>query len=713
MTTKRKTQAKQLKWLDEINRVIKFHAEYFGKSSLKDIPQEFWTELEDHMFNLVNIQNMIWQAEADNKQPLSFNAENISGVSELSIDAAPQTFEFKLIEYMHHVGVLYYGQPVYTYADLENTIAGYGAADYWINLTKVGRMRSPGMNKRRFESFMLSINDQTEISELQKQAWDKFSETAMTLLTQDHGIEHWWYMLDEGEKSTHKKGSEFFALNHSNVGFPFYMKDNSIDKDGEKISAKVDKLANLLDVYKIYLGHIPAQPLGRDQMSGIKVNEDGSPVYDIQLQNGVYVIVDKDRFKKYEDLYKYHKGRKVWGLSRAVVEKDVIGEPIVTNWQAHNPVLIGWNNKDYLRQSMKKRAKAAEKLGYILVNVDWSGFDEGITPEEQAASMVLLNHWRRNNIPGMTRQQTDDYVLRTIVPMLKQAIVLPKDGIDESGLSLPVKDIKTWDDLLKFVDYLYSNGSITSGAKSTQAMGVVVHLLRMTTALIELYPDYTSMYSRFKRETQGEAANVYLSDDGNLLLKSYDDIKKLDEILVRRYGGGIYNIKMAYGAFFLQQRIYPNVSEGNDDYSSPSSRYVWRWFFKETEAKARAGRVSAIVANWQIAGEFMLGGNPERWEYLAFLVYTDKYGAGIKWDSNYIREKLAEEALKILGKEDSKPSDLLYNGDPLNIDRWDDDGNLNVDYINQVLKNLRLAWSKFKKGEIGLFTSYFDKAFEE
>lgn len=622
----------QFKDVTKLKTAVSRKLELFSKwNNNPDIPQEI---LDD-----INITALKTILSAINHPPLEraytplikhwFKGPERIHTSLLANDAE--------IEYVHKVFDIikkHYGDPVFDYYK-QKTPEQYMAVDAWINFVKtMSPAVTPRANVRRFDNLQKFFTQ----SYYFKPDWT----------TMFKAVE---YVMDRiGTKKVvpiDKKSINFkawFEKQNSNVGWPYFANEKKTAPNGETWKLYCEKKTEeWINKYGTdWLRYTPAIIIGRDQPGGLNLEVTSDLILDHDVINKVM---------KSSRAWKESKARVVWAVPR--VHNNAIAPIVkpVTEYLKDNSYFVGYLSKNDRKHHMVTMSKSLESLGLVSANLDYSSYDLTVPPE-----LIILGAFILENLLDMNEYFTSVFWNAIYLFINTECIALnPTTGKLFSGIK---------------------HAGIPSGHMLTNLLGSIIGILINEYVSMRMYSVDEVIQINQKLMRSGSPTSTVMGDDLLRWFKSFSHLKEFAKIVKSEFNMDVSvdGVKTALGVFFLQERVV------NDKVLYPTARAVSKCLWVE-----RPKGLNWTLWDLGFASKINnMSQNPDIDDVVKYLMSIDatKLGLvspdGVAMDPKSFKKAVAYES----SKYDNKPIEMIYDGDPSKIDRFDiDTGMPSEDFI--------------------------------
>nr|APG78315.1 RdRp [Hubei picobirna-like virus 1] len=591
-------------------------------------------------------------------KPIAASMSEVDGYEDgnkVPLDSKTLLWEKSLLEFLYAVGLKYYGLPKFDYS-LANEDE-YERMDYWVNFRKQGRLVTPNATKSRLEA--LAEYKKPPVSKL---TWKQPNMVdVMNMLSRIFGRNIFL--------NPTPKGSIPFQKKNTNVGYPYFKNSKTkASKDGPTYAQIClnDAKSLVLPNYTEGSGmNWPSDTLKSDQQSGYDWSE-GLKEFKFDSNANKYVIVVMPKMKD-------SKSRLIIAAASTATMPEVMMVLPMMGQLAQSPVFMGYKSTVELVAYLKKLYKAvSSNEKWMAFNLDWSGFDMSVTKDEQFMAALVINEILGN-----------DKAKNWFAGGAANMINAPMWNYD------PGSDTK---------QVMYNAaGRIMSGNGKTNVYGGMMNAMRMEGALFNVSSFRSSVWSLFNNH-QITPLSVMGDDALVVLTGGVKELMSMNSAMTKMTGMDRQSPKDAMGIFFLQQSV---TGKG---WSSPSVSYFSKLFWSET--KPNLGPFLTCMAQLSLIENFNTELNPEKYLLIWTLYKLDKFGLHINVSVDTFRNQLAREALAI---GNQTVMSLMWDGDPMKEDRFDNDENVSSKWLKNMRRLIDKALEMGKAGKFDEFKPYLEK----
>nr|APG78171.1 RdRp [Beihai picobirna-like virus 2] len=441
---------------------------------------------------------------------------------------------------------------------------------------------------------------------------------------------------------TTKTGAMPFQNYHTNVGHNTYANDQATLDDGTPIQDYVLSLAKSLDLEN--MPYLPCVMFGRDQSSGFEYKHDST---------GKVTPME----------FKPNKASVVTGTSRpGNMHMSKVLFPTISYVQENSFLFSGYLNSDNLKDRMHELLDRTKKEGLVLVNLDFSTFDNTMSPEllhEAHECWKLMV--KETNGEGRSIM---DAAERWCANMVRLKWLSEAEAKGEGPINLKVDE----------GGFRY-NG-LKSGIVTTNFIGGMANALAVTYAQLKLYNDATAMINKLLYKDK-----FVMGDDDLTWLKSYEDKAHIEEMLLGDLGMVVNPDKGEDGPFFLQNSLN---KEGN--MVTPSPRVISKCFW--VERTKGLGPYAWTMATWMKL--YVISENPEYGDVIRLIAEYDemKLGTLSPEGKRLTASEFASNLKKESEEQDLTTQERLWDGDPQKVGAFDDEGNGHSEWITLMFNDM-------------------------
>lgn len=605
----------------------------------QDIPEEITSELNIEKMN--TLLRMTWQDPQERPytplvRRLILRDEDIR----IPISAPLLPGEIQYIKASAQILQDTWGPPICDYSKVNSK--DYPRVDAWINFIKtMAPMVTGGATKRRFDNLQKYIK-QEYVFDIDWEIMNDAIQIVRELIFTKGKV--------KAQPDLAVNMKNYFEKQTSNVGWPYYANETSTAPDGTKFKDyTVKKTAHWLKKYgPDWIASVPATIIGRDQTGGL----------DIPLDQ-FHSIDDLDKYLIRKDIIKPSKARVVWGTPRVANNAIApIVRPLTEYLKDNSTLFVGYKARDERSSFMKTSGRVCEKYKLFSANVDYSNYDATVSAEISILAMMIMQE-------NLILSPFQDRVLWASLANFVETPYI------------------CWDPYKKKLSAGKSTAGIPSGSMWTNLLGSVINALISTYIKCKMYGTKKVQEINLHFTKLGSPCMTVMGDDLWSWYLKPNDIKTFAEIAKKSFNMDVSwdGVKTAYGIFFLQERVH----DGKVLYPMP--RVISKCLWVE-----RPKGLNWTLWDLGFASKFdNANENPDLQTFCAMVMSLDgtKLGLispeGVQMTPDSFRNAIARESEKY----GDTPIQMVYDGDPSKIKRFDENGMPTDGFINNYFKLLR------------------------